>query len=122
MEEAEVCCQKIGIMARGIMRCIGTTSRLKYLYGKGYNLEITFEEKNDNRATTFVNSILPAGYQLTDDMSHIKKFKFSPSGEQLAEIFQQLLKHSRKHGIHTWGINQTTLDEIFASLLTEKDM
>jgi ABC-type multidrug transport system ATPase subunit len=40
MEEAEALCGRIGIMARGELQCIGTSSHLKKKYGKGYTLTI----------------------------------------------------------------------------------
>jgi ABC-type multidrug transport system ATPase subunit len=40
MEEAEALCSRIGIMARGELQCIGTSSHLKKKYGKGYTLTI----------------------------------------------------------------------------------
>ena len=102
------------------MRCIGTTSRLKSLYGTGYNLEITFRQ--DIQASQFVESILPPGWKVSQSMLHNKKYTFTPTGDHLADIFQYLYQYSTHYGISSWGISQTTLDEIFASLLTEKDM
>jgi len=38
MEEADVLCNRIGIVSDGILKCIGTQHRLKTLYGGGYHL------------------------------------------------------------------------------------
>ena len=40
MEEADVLCQRIGIVTDGMLRCIGPQVRLKTLYGGGYHLFI----------------------------------------------------------------------------------
>ncbi|KAL7012162.1 hypothetical protein ACKWTF_014662 [Chironomus riparius] len=40
MEEADALCSKVGIMAKGELRCLGSTQHLKNLYGAGYNLEV----------------------------------------------------------------------------------
>lgn len=40
MEEADVLCNRIGIVNKGVMRCIGSQNRLKTLYGGGYHLFI----------------------------------------------------------------------------------
>lgn len=40
MEEADVLCNRIGIVNKGVLRCIGTQNRLKTLYGGGYHLYI----------------------------------------------------------------------------------
>ena len=38
MEEAEVLCDRVGIMALGQLQCIGKSQELKRRYGKGYTL------------------------------------------------------------------------------------
>jgi ABC-type multidrug transport system ATPase subunit len=40
MEEADVLCNRIGIVNKGVLRCIGTQNRLKTIYGGGYHLYI----------------------------------------------------------------------------------
>jgi len=40
MEEADVLCNRIGIVNNGVMTCIGSQDRLKELYGGGYHLFI----------------------------------------------------------------------------------
>jgi ABC-type multidrug transport system ATPase subunit len=38
MEEADVLCQRIGIVTDGILRCVAPQVRLKTIYGEGYHL------------------------------------------------------------------------------------
>ncbi len=46
MEEADVLCNRIGIVTNGILRCIGTQQHLKNLYGGGYHLFVNcYQEK-----------------------------------------------------------------------------
>ena len=40
MEEADVLCNRIGIVTDGILRCVGPQIRLKTIYGGGYHLFI----------------------------------------------------------------------------------
>ena len=40
MEEADALCNRIGIMVKGGLRCLGTSQHLKNKYGGGYMLEI----------------------------------------------------------------------------------
>ncbi|RUP48908.1 hypothetical protein BC936DRAFT_143659 [Jimgerdemannia flammicorona] len=51
MEEAEVLCNRIGIMAKGTLRCIGNQLRLKEVYGRGFKLTFTCKPENTRRAT-----------------------------------------------------------------------
>ena len=40
MEEADVLCNRIGIVSDGILRCVAPQVRLKSIYGGGYHLFI----------------------------------------------------------------------------------
>ena len=40
MDEAEALCTRIGIMVSGQLRCLGSTQRLRSLYGLGFYLEV----------------------------------------------------------------------------------
>ena len=119
MEEAEVCCQTIGIMAKGRMRCLGSPTRLKYLYGCGYKLSITFTDAK--KAEEFVAQILPPGYKLLHAFFSSRRYAFVPNAEQLATVFERLVKEAQLFTITNFGISQTTLDEIFTSIVSEED-
>merc|ERR1712232_506878 len=41
MEECEALCPRIGIMASGKLKCLGSAQRLKSRFGKGYQVELT---------------------------------------------------------------------------------
>lgn len=72
MEEADVLCNRIGIVNNGVMTCLGTQNRLKTLYGGGYHLTIncaitgrsSIDEKRFQVLTVFVKQILPKSIQL----------------------------------------------------------
>jgi len=40
MEEADTLCTRIGIMTKGVLRCIGSSLHLKSKYGGGYHLYV----------------------------------------------------------------------------------
>jgi len=42
MEECEALCTRIGIMVGGVLRCLGSSQRLRSRYGLGYQIELTF--------------------------------------------------------------------------------
>lgn len=51
MIEAEVLSDRIGIMAKGRLRCIGTSTRLKDRFGTGYVTTVTFSKVHSNVLT-----------------------------------------------------------------------
>ena len=119
MEEAEVCCQRIGIMAKGTMRCLGTPARLKSLYGSGYKLSIN--SNNFKLSDAFLEEILPQNFTLMSSFHSNRRYSFNPIGDQLAHVFDELVSKSASHGIVQWGISQTSLDEIFSTVISVEE-
>merc|ERR1712070_35956 len=63
MEEADLLCDRIGIMGDGKMMCVGTAPDLKRRFGAGYKLSINLSSKSNaasNAAETFVKALLPS--------------------------------------------------------------
>ncbi len=46
MEEADALCNRVGIMVKGELRCLGSTQHLKNKYGGGYMLEIKLKHSD----------------------------------------------------------------------------
>lgn len=51
MEEADILSDRIGIMAKGRLRCIGTSIRLKSRFGTGFIANISFSDQIDTSST-----------------------------------------------------------------------
>eukprot|EP00391_Amoebophrya_sp_Ameob2_P006708 CAMPEP_0178983870 /NCGR_PEP_ID=MMETSP0795-20121207/1298_1 /TAXON_ID=88552 /ORGANISM="Amoebophrya sp., Strain Ameob2" /LENGTH=2833 /DNA_ID=CAMNT_0020674687 /DNA_START=350 /DNA_END=8852 /DNA_ORIENTATION=+ len=49
MDEVEALCSKLCIMTNGIFRCMGSLSRVKELYGRGFDLYAKFEEVSEKK-------------------------------------------------------------------------
>ena len=41
IDECEALCSRIGIMAHGKLRCLGSAQHLKHKFGQGYQVELT---------------------------------------------------------------------------------
>jgi len=72
MEEADVLCNRIGIVNNGVMTCVGSQNRLKTLYGGGYHLTINckmsgndqVDKKRFQTVSDFITHILPSAIKL----------------------------------------------------------
>ena len=47
MEEADTLCTRIGIMTKGVLRCLGSSLHLKSKYGGGYHLYVNCRKDLD---------------------------------------------------------------------------
>ena len=69
MEEADILSDRIGIMAKGRLRCIGTSIRLKSRFGTGFIANVSFAGSNNGQT--------PPVRDVVDDTTHhedVKKF------------------------------------------------
>ena len=61
MEECEALCTRVGIMAAGQLKCIGSIQHLKRKYGDGYRLTLKLRRVADRqRVVAAVQKVLPS--------------------------------------------------------------
>ncbi|KAI8925005.1 hypothetical protein BC831DRAFT_284172 [Entophlyctis helioformis] len=121
MEEAEALCQRIGIMAKGTLRCIANPIRLKQVYGSGFRLYFNSLIEDTPRASAFLESILPVGWTKVDAFATNTSYEFPPVDGVLSYLFEKIEAEKANYGILDWGIGQTTLEEVFIRLISEDD-
>ncbi|CAG8582372.1 8531_t:CDS:2, partial [Racocetra fulgida] len=121
MEEAEVLCNRIGIMAKGTLRCLGPQLRLKEIYGRGFKLSFSCKAKNFDVATEFIESLLPANAKKLDSFVTNVSYEFETENGLIAKLFREIEAHKNEYGIDDWGLSQTTLEEVFLKIIGEAD-
>ncbi|PVU87965.1 hypothetical protein BB561_006096 [Smittium simulii] len=121
MEEAEVLCSRIGIMADGIMRCIGSDLRLKQLYGSGFLVSIACPQKFLPGAKEFIESILPSNAKKVDNFINAASWEFKPEPEFITHLYKIISSKAKDFHIVDWGINQTSLDEVFLRIIGDDE-
>ncbi|CAI2173390.1 3335_t:CDS:2 [Funneliformis geosporum] len=121
MEEAEVLCNRIGIMAKGTLRCIGPQLRLKEAYGRGFKLNFSCKPKSVNIATKYIESLLPPTATKLDSFTTNFSYEFEPQPGLIAKLFEEIEKHKVKYDIDDWGLSQTSLEEVFLRIIGEAD-
>ena len=121
MEEAEALCQRIGIMAKGTLRCLADQNRLKDLYGNGFKLFANSEAANTRKVANFIESILPNGWKVIDAFATNISYEFPAEKGALSKLFKLIEESKKKVGILDYGVGQTTLEEVFVKLISEAD-
>ncbi|KNE54644.1 hypothetical protein AMAG_00604 [Allomyces macrogynus ATCC 38327] len=121
MEEVETLCQRVGIMAKGTLRCIGTQLRLKQLYGSGFKVTFLTEPEDMSAASARVMALLPSTATVIDSFATSKTIEFMPGEGDIARCFAALQQHAAEWRIVDWGISQTSLEEVFLRLISEAD-
>jgi len=121
MEEAEALCQRIGIMAKGTLRCYANPTRLKELYGSGFKIYANCASGKTDDVANFLEGVLPAGFSRVDAFDTSISYEFPAGKGVLAKLFEAIEKDKANVGILDYGIGETTLDEVFLRLISEQD-
>ncbi|ORX91953.1 hypothetical protein K493DRAFT_409054 [Basidiobolus meristosporus CBS 931.73] len=121
MEEAEVLCNRIGIMAHGTLRCIGPQLRLKEVYGKGFKLSYNCRADMAAEASKFVESLLPTGWKKIDKFVSSASYEFMQAPGAIPLLFEKMELCKERYGIIDWGLSQTSLEEVFLRIINEAE-
>ncbi|ORX84081.1 hypothetical protein BCR32DRAFT_266561 [Anaeromyces robustus] len=121
MEEAEVLCHRIGIMSHGTLRCCATQLRLKELYGSGFKLSYSNDPKNYKELKEFIINIIPKDHKVVRDLTSTSIYEFIPTQGLISKLFELLEENKEKYGIIDWGISQSSLEEVFLSIISDDD-
>lgn len=125
MEEAEALCTRIGIMAKGQLRCVGSAQHLKAKYGKGYTLTVNSLPAASDEEWLEKQRVLDAFIgngkaSLLSAINRTKKFLIDKTAApSIAEIFKRMESNKTRLSIREWGLSMTTLEEVFISAVDE---
>mmetsp|Transcript_32 Transcript_32/g.58 ORF Transcript_32/g.58 Transcript_32/m.58 type:complete len:1981 (-) Transcript_32:168-6110(-) len=124
MEEAEALCNRIGIMARGELQCIGSPQHLKTKFGKGFTLTVNLikkpgnESTNNEDLTTFVRTVLNGC--LLSSINATRKFVIQRDQSiHISHIFKQMELNKARLGVREWGLSMSTLEDVFISAVND---
>jgi len=113
MEEADALCGRIGIMAYGRMRCLGTSLHLKDKFGEGYKIDVTYREGASGAVAAFVAQVVP-GSRIIGDFNNTATFMVpSAGGARLSTVFEVMKARPDDVGIVDWALRQTSMEEVF---------
>ncbi|KRX09561.1 P-loop containing nucleoside triphosphate hydrolase [Pseudocohnilembus persalinus] len=148
MEEADVLCQRIGIVTQGQLRCVGSQQRLKTVYGQGFHIEINcrkekyFEQKlYQENSNLSLNEIQKQALQLAKQNQKFCKqklyqniknlyevqdfngnmiFQVPREGTSISHIYKLLKQNKDDWFIEDYGISQSSLEDVFLEVV-QKD-
>jgi ATP-binding cassette subfamily A (ABC1) protein 3 len=120
MDEADVLGDRIAIVKEGRLRALGTSKFLKQRFGLGYQLKMSLTEGADvklivARVATFVPEVSTASNAGTELSLRLPKETVS----QFPTLFEALESESKSLGVLSYGIETTTLEEVFMRIVNE---
>ena len=114
MDEADVLGDRIGIMARGKIICLGSSLFLKNLYGTGYKLTCVKANKEPNREIQdFISERLGKVEFLGEVASEISFILPVEASGNFKDFFSDFDEALERLNILSYGISMTSLEEVF---------
>ncbi len=114
MDEADQLGDRIAIMAKGDVKCCGSSLFLKGRYGVGYTLTLTKGEHfQESKVSELITSAIPDTSQLSNIAGEISYRLPFQSSAFFADVFDEFDSKQEEFGIVGYGISVTTLEEVF---------
>ncbi|XP_058772824.1 ABC transporter A family member 2-like [Vicia villosa] len=136
MEEADILSDRIGIMAKGKLRCIGTSIRLKSRFGTGFIANISFYG-NNNESSRVNGDAGSTGHHEAVKRFFKNRLDVVPKEENnnfltyvipheretlLTNFFSELQNREREFGISDIQLGLTTLEEVFLNIAKQAEL
>ncbi|KAL3513213.1 hypothetical protein ACH5RR_025930 [Cinchona calisaya] len=135
MEEADVLGDRIGIMAKGRLRCIGTSIRLKSRFGTGFVASVSFSGATSGTPAmedTVNSKQIEAVKQFFKDHLDVVPKEESKSfltfviqhekESLLTNFFAELQERETEFGIADIQLGLTTLEEVFLNIAKQAEL
>ncbi len=118
MEEADVLGDYIAVMSKGRLRAINNSIALKNKFGTGYRIAVVTDQEDAMKVKETVKQLIPSA-NLEDDSAGALIYQFPASStDKIPDLVNWL--ESQKNGlVKSWGISQSTLEEVFLKLIRE---
>lgn len=135
MEECEAICDRISIMARGHLRCIGTFLHLRSKFSQGCRVKVNFTATSPNgtgeHSTAAVNKIVASlnqslqssfgtSVKLVDTNLNSATFNVSDDKVKRSILFKILREFRQNHPNMSYMVNDSSLEDIFITLAREQ--
>ncbi|KAG7606930.1 AAA+ ATPase domain [Arabidopsis thaliana x Arabidopsis arenosa] len=125
MEEADILGDRIGIMAKGRLRCIGTSIRLKSRFGTGFVATVSFIENKKDGAPEPLKRFFKERLKVepTEENKAFMTFVIPHDKEQLLKgFFAELQDRESEFGIADIQLGLATLEEVFLNIARRAEL
>ena len=123
IEEANALGQRVAIMDKGRLACLGSPQYLKSKYGNGYELSIKMKKNRgvDEEVLIVVCNLCSKATILERSGTEFVRIAIGVSGKDfsLIKLFQELEKSKKPLGISSYSVKQSDLEEVFLKLTSQ---
>ena len=124
MQEADILADRKAILSKGRVQCVGSSLFLKSKFGVGYHLKISKRPNFDEmKMTQLIQQFVPTA-QVEEASSTITDVSYAlptSQAKQFPPLFETLSNKRNDLQIGAFGINVTTLEEVFLQLAKREE-
>lgn len=122
LEEAELLCNRVGILVNGRLRCLGSVQHLKNKYRSGLKFEARLAAPGGEEAVVAaLRELCPAGSDPKLTEAHDVRMRVDlPDGCHAAAVFRALEAKKEELGIADYALSQPTLEQVFIDLTCDQ--
>jgi ABC-type multidrug transport system ATPase subunit len=115
MQEAQVLCQRIGIIHKGLLRCLGSAQHLKTKFVRGYRVTFLFSEL----ASALQNevSVLDPSFSTIVDMPGVLTVAINWRAPA-SELFIRLEGMKKNLALDAFTVSHCSLDDVFVKVVS----
>jgi ABC-type multidrug transport system ATPase subunit len=118
MEEAQKLCDRIGLMSKGSLKCIGQPEELRLRLGRGYNLSVSVPEST---AAAMHELIMNISSESIVETALAGNLKYSiPRSVPASKIFNAITANRERLQISDWGLAQSSLEDVFLNVTRDE--
>ena len=125
MEECEALCHRIGIMVGGRLRCLGSTTHLKNVYGDGYQLDVNVAAGEVQNAFRHELTSIWSEVKVIEQHGDALKFRLPREAQgkrtTIGQVFRLMEQLKGKYFIRDYSVSETTLEQIFIHFAKQQE-
>eukprot|EP01117_Protostelium_nocturnum_P007430 TRINITY_DN2658_c0_g1_i1.p1 TRINITY_DN2658_c0_g1~~TRINITY_DN2658_c0_g1_i1.p1 ORF type:complete len:1127 (+),score=257.54 TRINITY_DN2658_c0_g1_i1:1736-5116(+) len=115
MEEAELLCSRIGILAKGEMKCLGGPLRLKSKFASGYCIKVNYEPYYQEQVEEGIRNLFGDSVIETGSFSGTSEYRVN--GFKLSQLFEKMERESASMNVKAWSLSQAGLEDVFEAIV-----
>ncbi|XP_058025569.1 ABC-type organic anion transporter ABCA8-like [Ahaetulla prasina] len=122
MDEADILSDRKAIISHGRLQCVGSSLFLKKKWGIGYHLRMHTNELCDfERITSLVKHHIPAAKKSGQRENELSYTLPLENVDKFSDLFSDM-DHQTNLGLINYGVNMTTLEDVFLKLEGNENM
>lgn len=111
---------QIAIMSKGRLKAINSSMALKSKFGSGYRISVVTNKNVADSVKETITKLIPDA-TLEDDSAGALIYKF-PKSDCIPAFVNWLESEDAAKRVKTWGISQSTLEEVFLKIIRESNV